>query len=67
MELSIPTVQPGCAESVLSSNFKCRQVIHKKEVVIKSNDFEMEPSDNTNLESLLLFCFFNNTSVNKEA
>ena len=23
-ELSIPTVQPGCAENVLSSNLECR-------------------------------------------
>ena len=29
MELSIPTVQPGCVENVFSSDFECRQVAHK--------------------------------------
>ena len=28
IELSITTVQPGCAEHVLSSNFKCRLMVH---------------------------------------
>ena len=32
MELSIPTVQPGCAENALSSNFECREVVHKENI-----------------------------------
>ena len=31
-ELSIPTVQPGCALNVLSFNFECREVAHKANV-----------------------------------
>ena len=32
MELSIPTVQPGCAENVLYSNLECIQVAHKANI-----------------------------------
>ena len=31
-ELSIPTVQPGCAENVLSSKFEYRQVARKANI-----------------------------------
>ena len=32
MELSIQTVQPGCAENILSSNFVCREVAHNANI-----------------------------------